>query len=44
MNRPAVFTIRICGNADAHEYEIRKLMVEHPWVRAPADGNAKSYF
>ncbi len=32
------------GAADAHEYEIGKLIVEHPWVRAPADGDAKSYF
>lgn len=29
--------------ADAHEYEIGKLVVEHPWVRAPADGDNKAY-
>ncbi len=30
-------------SADAHEYEQGKLVVEHPWVRAPADGENKSY-
>jgi periplasmic copper chaperone A len=30
--------------AKAHEYEIGKLVVEHPWVRAPADGDSKAYF
>ena len=30
--------------AKAHEYEIGKLVVEHPWVRAPADGENKAYF
>ncbi|QGM45333.1 copper chaperone PCu(A)C [Methylocystis heyeri] len=30
--------------ASAHEYEIGKLIVEHPWVRAPADGDNKAYF
>ena len=30
--------------AKAHEYEIGKLIVEHPWVRAPADGDSKAYF
>lgn len=32
------------GSADAHEYEIGKLVVEHPWLRAPADGETKAYF
>lgn len=32
------------GPANAHEYEIGKLVVEHPWVRAPADGDTKAYF
>jgi len=31
------------ASADAHEYEIGKLVVEHPWVRAPADGESKAY-
>lgn len=31
------------GAAEAHEYEIGKLVVEHPWVRAPADGDNKAY-
>jgi copper(I)-binding protein len=30
--------------AKAHEYEIGKLIVEHPWLRAPADGDNKGYF
>lgn len=30
--------------AGAHEYEIGKLVVEHPWLRAPADGETKAYF
>ena len=31
--------------ADAHEYDIGKLKVEHPWLRAPKDDNAKkAYF
>jgi len=30
--------------AKAHEYELGKLIVEHPWVRAPADGDSKAYF
>ncbi len=32
------------GPAKAHEYELGKLVVEHPWVRAPADGDTKAYF
>jgi len=32
------------GSARAHEYEIGKLIVEHPWVRAPLDGDNKAYF
>ena len=32
------------GSAEAHEYEIGKLIVEHPWVRAPLDGDNKAYF
>ncbi len=31
------------SSAGAHEYEIGKLIVEHPWVRAPADGDNKAY-
>jgi periplasmic copper chaperone A len=30
-------------SAEAHEYEIGKLVVEHPWLRAPADGDNKAY-
>jgi periplasmic copper chaperone A len=30
--------------AGAHEYELGALIVEHPWVRAPADGEDKAYF
>lgn len=32
------------AKADAHEYEIGKLIVEHPWIRAPKDGETKAYF
>jgi hypothetical protein len=32
------------GPASAHEYELGKLIVEHPWVRAPLDGDNKAYF
>jgi hypothetical protein len=28
----------------AHEYELGKLVVEHPWVRAPKDGETTAYF
>ena len=31
------------ASADAHEYEVGKLVVEHPWVRAPKDGETKAY-
>jgi periplasmic copper chaperone A len=30
--------------AGAHEYDVGKLKVEHPWIRAPADGDNKSSF
>lgn len=32
------------GPAQAHEYELGKLKVEHPWLRAPADGDNKAQF
>lgn len=32
------------GSAQAHEYEAGKLVVEHPWLRAPADGETKAQF
>lgn len=32
------------GSAQAHEYEVGKLKVEHPWLRAPAEGETKAYF
>lgn len=28
----------------AHEYEVGELKVEHPWVRAPKDGETTAYF
>jgi copper(I)-binding protein len=31
------------AKADAHEYEIGKLIVEHPWIRAPKDGETTAY-
>ena len=32
------------GAAQAHEYEVGKLNVEHPWLRAPKDGETTAYF
>lgn len=32
------------GAAQAHEYEVGKLKVEHPWLRAPLDGETTAYF
>jgi copper(I)-binding protein len=32
------------GAASAHEYDVGKLKIEHPWVRAPKDGETKAYF
>ena len=31
------------GAASAHEYELGKLVVEHPWIRAPKEGENKAY-
>jgi hypothetical protein len=30
--------------AEAHEYDLGKLTIEHPWVRAPKDGETTAYF
>jgi copper(I)-binding protein len=30
--------------AHAHEYDVGKLKVEHPWLRAPKDGETTAYF
>lgn len=32
------------GVGVAHEYEVGKLKVEHPWLRAPQDGDNKAQF
>jgi len=32
------------GGAAAHEYEVGKLVVEHPWLRAPKDGEKNAQF
>jgi copper(I)-binding protein len=32
------------GSARAHEYDVGKLKVEHPWMRAPKDGETTAYF
>ena len=34
----------IVGVGVAHEYEVGKLKVEHPWLRAPQDGENKAQF
>lgn len=31
------------GAASAHEYEVGKLIIEHPWIRSPKDGETKAY-
>lgn len=31
-------------SAHAHEYDVGKLKVEHPWLRAPADGEKNASF
>ncbi|HEY8162934.1 MAG: copper chaperone PCu(A)C [Methylocystis sp.] len=31
-------------SAKAHEYDVGKLKVEHPWLRAPADGEKNASF
>lgn len=36
--------VTVAGGAQAHEYEVGKLKVEHPWLRAPADGDNKASF
>jgi hypothetical protein len=30
--------------AQAHEYDVGKLKIEHPWIRAPKDGETTAYF
>lgn len=32
------------GSAQAHEYDVGSLKVEHPWLRAPAEGADKAQF
>lgn len=32
------------NSASAHEYDVGSLKVEHPWLRAPADGDNKAQF
>jgi len=39
----AVGAALLLTKADAHEYELGKLIVEHPWIRAPKDGETKAY-
>lgn len=34
----------LAGPAMAHEYEVGKLKVEHPWLRAPKEGETKAPF
>jgi periplasmic copper chaperone A len=36
--------IGVAAPANAHEYELGKLTIEHPWVRAPKDGETTAYF
>lgn len=32
------------GQASAHEYDVGNMKVEHPWLRAPVDGDNKAQF
>jgi periplasmic copper chaperone A len=40
----AALGVFIPKSAGAHEYDVGKLKVEHPWIRAPADGDNKASF
>ena len=37
-----ILAIAICGPIAAHEYEVGKITVEHPWLRAPNDGETSA--
>ncbi len=37
-----ILAIAICGPIAAHEYEVGKITVEHPWLRAPNDGETST--
>ncbi len=43
MGGAAAGSLWLFGSAEAHEYEIAKLVVEHPWIRAPKDGETTAY-
>lgn len=32
------------NSTQAHEYDVGKLKIEHPWIRAPKDGETTAYF
>jgi copper(I)-binding protein len=40
----ALGVVGFTKSAGAHEYEVGKLVVEHPWLRAPADGQTNASF
>lgn len=40
----ASFGLLKSSGAQAHEYDLGKLKIEHPWVRAPKDGETTAYF
>lgn len=40
----ALGLLALQGPAHAHEYDLGKLKIEHPWVRAPKDGQSTAYF
>lgn len=40
----ALGVVGVSSSAGAHEYEVGKLVVEHPWLRAPADGQVNASF
>lgn len=39
----AILALAVCGPVAAHEYEIGKITVEHPWLRAPNEGETTAH-
>jgi hypothetical protein len=38
----ALLAAAICGPSAAHEYEVGKIKVEHPWLRSPSEGGTSA--
>ena len=39
----AVLALAVCGPVAAHEYEMGAITVEHPWLRAPNEGETTAH-